>query len=142
MEPVTEGVTTPFQPVYIQHHAVIKESSSTTKLRVVFNASCQTRNGTTLNDHLLVGPKLQQDLPVIVARWRQWRYVYTADIAKMLRQILVEPTDADFQRTFWRLNLESPLRHYRLRTVNGLAPAPYLAMRILQQRLMMDTAFR
>ncbi|KAH0948869.1 hypothetical protein HN011_001281, partial [Eciton burchellii] len=68
------------------------ESSSTTKL-IVFYASCQTRNGTSLNDPLLVGPKLQQDLPAIVARWC---YVYIADIAKMFRQILVEPMDADF----------------------------------------------
>jgi len=39
MESVTEGVTTPFQPVYIPHYAVIRESSSTTKLSVVFNVS-------------------------------------------------------------------------------------------------------
>ncbi|KAH0949512.1 hypothetical protein HN011_008637 [Eciton burchellii] len=70
MESITEGVTIPFQPVYIPHHAMIRESSSTTKLCVVFDASCQTRNGTSLNDHLLVGPKLQLDLPAIVARWR------------------------------------------------------------------------
>jgi hypothetical protein len=58
MEPVTEEVTPAFEPIYIPHHAVIRESSSTTKLRVVFNASCKTRNGTSINDHLLVGPKL------------------------------------------------------------------------------------
>jgi len=40
MESVTESATTPFKPVYIPH-AVIRESSSTTKLRVVFNASCR-----------------------------------------------------------------------------------------------------
>jgi hypothetical protein len=85
MEPVSEKISPVYEPVYIPHYAVIKESSSTTKLRVVFNASCRIRNGTTLNDHLLVGPKLQQDLPAIIARWRQWRYVYTADIAKMFR---------------------------------------------------------
>jgi len=88
MEPVSEKVIPVYVPVYIPHYAVIKESSSTTKLHVVFNASCRTRNGTTLNDHLLVGSKLQQDLPAIIARWRQWRYVYIADIAKMFRQIL------------------------------------------------------
>jgi len=77
---------------------VIRHSNSTTKLRVVFNASCKTRNGISLNDQLLVGPKLQQDLPAIIVRWRQWRYVYTADIAKISRQLLVEPMDADFQR--------------------------------------------
>jgi len=42
MESVTEDVTTPFQPVYIPHHAVIRESSNTTKLHVIFNALCQT----------------------------------------------------------------------------------------------------
>jgi hypothetical protein len=67
---------------------------------------------TVLNEHLLVGPKLQQDLPAIVARWRQWHYVYTADIVKMFHQILIEPMDADFQRIFWRLTLKSSLQHF------------------------------
>jgi hypothetical protein len=96
---------------------VIRHSNSTTKLCVVFNASCKTRNGISLNDQLLVGPKLQQDLPAIIVRWRQWRYVYTADIAKISRQLLVEPMDADFQRILWRPTPESSLQHYRLRTV-------------------------
>lgn len=34
--------------VYIPHHFVLRESSSTTKLRVVFNASCKSSNGTSL----------------------------------------------------------------------------------------------
>ncbi|XP_029159724.1 uncharacterized protein LOC114931739, partial [Nylanderia fulva] len=71
---------------YIPHHAVLREHSTTTKLRVVFNASCRTSNGTSLNDHLMIGPKLQQDLAAIVLRWRLFQYVYTADIAKMYRQ--------------------------------------------------------
>lgn len=85
-------------PVYIPHHAVVRESSSTTKLRVVFNASCKTRDGTSLNDHLLVGPKLQKDLAAVIMRWRQWCYVCVADIEKMFRQILVNRLDTDFQR--------------------------------------------
>lgn len=49
---------TPIAPcVYVPHHPVIRDSSSTTRLRVVFNASSRTTNGTSLNDHLLVGPK-------------------------------------------------------------------------------------
>ncbi|KAH0951449.1 hypothetical protein HN011_010327, partial [Eciton burchellii] len=39
MASVTEDATTLFKPVYIPHQAVIRKSSSTTKLRVVFNAS-------------------------------------------------------------------------------------------------------
>ncbi|XP_024890319.1 uncharacterized protein LOC112466458 [Temnothorax curvispinosus] len=68
------------QNVYIPHHPVIREDSVTTHLRVVFNASCLTANGSSLNDHLLTGPKLQQDLPAVLLQWRQSRYVYTADI--------------------------------------------------------------
>lgn len=87
-----------YLPVYLPHHAVSRETSQTMKLRVVFNASCKTRNGTSLNDFLLTGPKLQSDLAAIILRWRQWCYVYTADIEKMFRQILVDPRDSDFQR--------------------------------------------
>jgi len=39
MELVTEAWIPRFKPVYIPHHAVIRDASSTTKLRVVFNAS-------------------------------------------------------------------------------------------------------
>ncbi|GFW64402.1 integrase catalytic domain-containing protein [Trichonephila clavipes] len=37
---------------FLPHHAVIKPSSLTTKLRVVFDASCKTTNGTSLNSLL------------------------------------------------------------------------------------------
>ncbi|XP_029167680.1 uncharacterized protein LOC114938093 [Nylanderia fulva] len=83
MTRVNELEKTKFLPVYIPHHPVLRETSCTTKLRVVFNASCKMRNATTLNDYLLIGPKLQQDLSAVLSRWRKWRHVYTADIAKM-----------------------------------------------------------
>ncbi|XP_029156123.1 uncharacterized protein LOC114946183 [Nylanderia fulva] len=134
MTRVDELEQTEYLPVYIPHHPVIREASCTTKLRVVFNASCKTRNGTTLNDHLLIGPKLQQDLPAVLSRWRRWRHVYTADIAKMFRQIRVHPKDIDYQRILWRPTEDATIQHYRLLTVTyGLAPAPYLAMRVLKQ---------
>ena len=47
---------------YLPHHAVFKHSSLTTKLRVVFDGSSKTTNGLSLNDILLVGPNVQQDL--------------------------------------------------------------------------------
>ncbi|XP_029178110.1 uncharacterized protein LOC114945917 [Nylanderia fulva] len=134
MTRVDELEQTEHLPVYIPHHPVIREASYTTKLRVVFNASCKTRNGTMLNDHLLIGPKLQQDLPAVLSRWRRWSHVYTADIAKMFRQIRVHPKDIDYQRILWRPTDDATIQHYRLLTVTyGLAPAPYLAMCVLKQ---------
>jgi len=67
VELMTEGRVPLFKPVYIPHPAVIRDAS-TAKLRVVFGASCKTRDGILLNDHLLIGLKLQQDLLSIIVR--------------------------------------------------------------------------
>lgn len=118
---------------YFPHHGVFKDST-TTKLRVVYNASCLTSNGTSLNDHLYAGPKLQADLGSVLLQWRQYRYVFSADIAQMYRQIIVHPDDRDYQRIFWRSSPNEPLNEYQLNTVTfGVASAPFLALRVLKQ---------
>ncbi|XP_018309970.1 uncharacterized protein [Mycetomoellerius zeteki] len=53
---------------FLPHHDVIKDSSSTTKLRVVFNGSQKTNLGISLNDCLHIGPKLQTELTDIIIR--------------------------------------------------------------------------
>lgn len=86
----------------IPHHAVFKESSSTTKTRVVFDASNKTSSGHSLNDMLLNGPKIQDDLSTILLRWRKYPVAVTSDVEKMYRQILVHPNDQHMQHIFWR----------------------------------------
>jgi len=133
MHRVPEPPPAPIQCVYIPHHPVVRAESITTRLRVVFNASCVSSNGSTLNDHLLAGPKLQTDLPSILLQWRQFRFVYTADIAKMYRQILVDPRDIDYQRIRWQPDSVKDPCDYQLLTVTyGMTCAPYLALRVLQ----------
>ncbi|XP_076301820.1 uncharacterized protein LOC143219898 [Lasioglossum baleicum] len=128
--------TSPTQAVYMPHHPVFREGSATTHLRVVFNASSVTSNGTSLNDHLLSGPKLQSDLPSVLLRWRKFRYVYTADIAKMYRQILVNDRDLDYQRIIWQNSPGDEPAPFQLLTVTyGMTCAPFLALRVLQQLL-------
>ncbi|XP_038221291.1 uncharacterized protein LOC119839161, partial [Zerene cesonia] len=120
--------------VYLPHHAVIREDKDTTKVRVVFNASCPGRNGIALNDELMVGPSLQSDLRHIIMRWRQYPICLVADIIKMYRQVKISELHTDFQRFVWREDPDQRLQHLRLlRVTFGTASAPYLAVRSLQQ---------
>ncbi|KMQ84307.1 bel12-ag transposon polyprotein [Lasius niger] len=83
---------------YLPHHGVLRDSSTTTKLRVVFNGSQRTRSGESLNNQLLVGANLLPSFADVLLRWRWHRYAIVADIEKMYRQILIHPNDRDFQR--------------------------------------------
>ena len=55
---------------YLPHHAVFKEGSTTTKLRVVFDGSAKTSSGLSCNEVQRVGPVVQSDLFAIVLRFR------------------------------------------------------------------------
>ena len=118
---------------YIPHHFVLKESSTTTKFRVVFDASAKTSTLVSLNDMLMIGPPTQDLLINIVMRFRKHKFVISADIEKMYRQVLVHPDDQLYQYIVWRESTDQPLKHYRLLTVTyGTAAAPYLATRTLK----------
>lgn len=120
--------------VYLCHHAVIREDKDTTKLRVVFNASQKGVNNVSLNNCLLTGPKLQQDLRHILMRWRCGPIAIVADIVKMYRQVKVHDDDTKYQRIIWRPDPSQPVQHYKLlRLTFGTACAPYLAVKCLQQ---------
>lgn len=114
---------------YLPHHAVLRPSNSTTKCRVVFDASA-TVNGLSLNDTMLVGPTVQADLTSIILRFRSYRHVLSADIGKMYRQFVLDSTYTPLQRIFWRKSPTRKLRVLELTTVTyGTAAAPFLATR-------------
>lgn len=118
---------------YLPHHAIIKTSSMTTKLRVVFDGSATSSTGISLNETLFVGPTIQSDLFSILLKFRLHNYVITGDIEKMYRQVLVRPQDRDYQRIIWR-DKNGQISTYRLKTVTfGLGPAPFLAVRCINQ---------
>ncbi|XP_045466618.1 uncharacterized protein LOC123675313 [Harmonia axyridis] len=83
---------------YLPHHGVFKDGSETTKLHIVFDGSCKTDTGISLNDCLHVGPTLQDDLFTILIRFRQHNIVISADICKMYRQVYVQEEQRDLQR--------------------------------------------
>ncbi|XP_076231248.1 uncharacterized protein LOC143177269 [Calliopsis andreniformis] len=118
---------------YLPHHAVMKPTSSTTKIRVVFDGSAKTTSGISLNDTQLVGPTIQDDIFSLLLRFRIHAYVITGDIEKMYRQFIVRPEDRRYQRILWR-NDRNEISTYQLNTVTfGLSSAPFLAIRCLHQ---------
>ncbi|XP_029680155.1 uncharacterized protein LOC115245812 [Formica exsecta] len=113
---------------YLPHHGVLKDDSITTKLRVVFNGSSLTSTGSSLNDILHTGAKLQADISDILLWVRRHRYIFITDITKMFRQIQVHPDDWDLQRILW-VDDQLNIIPYQLTTRS----APFSAVRVLLQ---------
>ncbi|XP_043282378.1 uncharacterized protein [Venturia canescens] len=113
---------------YLPHHGVL-----TTKLRVVFNGSCNMDSGTSLNDLMHTGAKLQKDISDVLLWARRHRFIFATDIVKMFRQIRVHRDDWDLQRILW-VDENGNTAHYHLTTVTyGTRSAPFLAVRMLLQ---------
>ncbi|KAF0704031.1 Integrase catalytic domain-containing protein [Aphis craccivora] len=72
---------------YMPHTCVFNDNSRSTKLRVVFDGSCKSESGLSLNDVLLKGLISQDELTLIVAKFRVHKYAFSADIKKIYRQI-------------------------------------------------------
>lgn len=82
--------------------SVVLRDSITTKCRVVFDASCKTTSGISLNDMLLVGPVVQEDLYSILLRLRLRKIVLSADVKMMYRCIKVHEEERKYQQILWR----------------------------------------
>lgn len=120
--------------MYLPHHGVVKETSSTIKLRVVFDVSSRSSTGVSLNDVLMVGPALQDGLIQILLRFRFYNIALVADLEKMYRQVLVRDEDRDVQRILWQFSPDDPVREYKLNTLTyGQASASYLAIKSVRR---------
>ncbi|XP_050437851.1 uncharacterized protein LOC126844044 [Adelges cooleyi] len=124
---------------YIPHHCILRPESQTTKLRVVFDASARTTTGQSLNSSVYTGQKLQQEMIQILIRARVNKFVFTADVKQMYRQIQIHPNDRDYLRILWRFKSDSPIQEYRLCTVTyGTSCAPHQALRTMQYLATME----
>lgn len=134
MNKVPSELATQTPNYFIPHHAVVKEVCGVSKFRIVFDASCKTSNGVSLNDEMFTGPRLQEDLIAVLLRWSVTKFVLCTDIVKMYRQILVDQQDTKFQRVLWRKDTSKPIEVFEINRVTfGTSSAPYLALRTIQQ---------
>ena len=91
----------PDQVWYLPHFPVLRPEKSTTKTRIVFDASA-TLNDLSLNDIVLQGLKLQSDLFAVLRRFRRDPVALMCDIKEMYLQIKLKPEDQPYHRFLWR----------------------------------------
>ena len=95
---------------YLPMHVVVKESSSTTKIRAVFDAWPKSSSGVSSNDQLLVGPTVHSTLMDVLLRFRRHRVLITADVSRMYRAVLLPERERDLHRFVWRKHPDETLR--------------------------------
>ena len=125
---------------HIPHLAVIRREASTTKLRVVYDASAKTgEGGTSLNDCLHKGPSLNPLLFDILLRFREKRVALIGDIEKAFLNIEVDSKDRDYLRFLWLEDVRDP--HSRIAVyrfccvVFGSNASPFLLNAMLRHHI-------
>ncbi|XP_057660737.1 uncharacterized protein LOC130896573 [Diorhabda carinulata] len=119
---------------FIPHLPVYRQDRVTTKLRVVFDASCKTSSGYALNEICLKGYQTQPNLYDILCRFRTFKYALIVDLEKMFRQIRINPKDLFLQNILWRDSAKEPLKCIELQTITyGMNCSPFLSTRILNE---------
>ena len=82
-------------------HCVVREDRETTKMRIVFNASCSSKGSPSLNQCLEAGPSLNPELFDILLRFRLFPIALVSYIEKAFHMISVPPADRDVLRFLW-----------------------------------------
>ena len=119
---------------YLPHFPVCRPERMTTKTRIVFDASAKFQ-GTSLNEELYAGPKLQNSLFDVLLRFRRFPVAVACDVSEMYLQIRIPIEDRSKFRFLWR-NLEvdrKPDIYEFERVVFGDASAPFRAQFVSQE---------
>ena len=126
-------IVSPYTTFYLSHHPVIKNTSTSTKVRPVLHANTKGYNGVSLNDCLEIGPSLNNDLVSVLLRFRRWPCALSADITKAYLQIGVNPCDRDVHRVLLYDVNSCKVRHMRFTRVPfGNCASPFLLTATLQ----------
>ena len=114
---------------YIPHHPVIRRDKTTSKLRIVYDASAKT-NGASLNDCLYAGPAFGQCILDILLRFRVHKVAFAADIEKAFLMVSIAKEDRDVLRFMWIDSIEISLPQIVVlrftRVAFGVSSSPFL----------------
>ena len=124
--------------IHIPYHVVIRRDKSTTKLRIVYDASAKS-DGASLNDCLHAGPALTQSIYDIMTRFRNQRVAILGDIEKVFLMVHMNETNKDVLRFLWVDDIDKAepkvitLRFTRV--VFGLSSSPFLLNAIIKHHI-------
>ena len=124
---------TPGKVWYLPHHGV--SHSVKKSIRVVFDCSARFQQR-CLNDELLQGPDLVNQLVGVLIRFRKEPIAFSADIESMFYQIRVPEEQRSFLRFLWWPggDLTKPIKEYEMCVhVFGAISSPSCANFVLKQ---------
>ena len=115
-------------------HVVCKETSTTTKLWAVFDASAHSSTGVSLNEYVVDWAHSAFLSYDVLLRFHMHRVVITADVSRMYRAVLLDPLDRDLHRFVWRPTPLHPLCDYHMTHLTfGVAASSYAANMCIKQ---------
>ena len=115
---------------FIPHRCVVDDKRKTTKLRIVYDASCKnTKTSLSLNDCLYCGPCLLPELVKILMRMRLSPILVVSDIESAFHKIGIDKKDQSYLTFLW---YDDPVHKSGLvvyqftRVMFGLICSPFL----------------
>uniref|UniRef100_A0A8D9B6W8 Integrase catalytic domain-containing protein n=1 Tax=Cacopsylla melanoneura TaxID=428564 RepID=A0A8D9B6W8_9HEMI len=141
---VIERVESDSQKVgnYLPFHAIRKETSETTKVRLVMDASAkQVRSKPSLNELLYRGPVLLENLCSLLLRFRLHEISFVADIEKAFLNIGLNEEDRDFTKILWVKDKTLPpdsdnlITYRHCRIPFGVISSPFLLAGTIRSHL-------
>ena len=118
---------------FLPHHPLLNPNKPG-KVRIVMDAAAKC-DGISLNDKLLIGPDLLNNLVGVLLRFREYRVGISADIEAMFHQCRVIEDDQPALRFLWRnLELYRAPDVYQMKVmIFGAASSPCTANYVLRK---------
>ena len=120
---------------YLPHRGVIKASSATTKLRIVYDASTKSEGKLSLNEALEKGPNLLPMLWGTLLRFRLGRIGVVGDLEKAFLQIVLREDERNVCCFLWQHSDGNIVTYCLTRVFFGATSSPFLLQVTLKHHL-------
>ncbi|XP_058477623.1 uncharacterized protein LOC131448851 [Solea solea] len=118
---------------YVSHLIAPNPHSVTTPVRLVWNSS-QKFKGVSLNDLLMKGPDVLNQIRAVLLRFRGGVHAALGDIKKMYNSVWLEEKEMHLHRFLWRDSEDEELGEYAITRVNiGDKPAGCIAQLAMRE---------